>query len=391
MLSSRSCTVWWLSFVHPLTPCPQLLDLLYCTYTHSCHRCLAFQVLRWPRRPPAHLMTVGSMQAVHSVHCCSGWLNLSLLLMACRSWMFDQYSRIKGYSPAAVTGKVRCILRSCRTCSALLSVLRCIPCYLPLKSRMAVPWLSSRACLTAAPTRMLNRPTLAAAAAGTARQLRPRLGGRQGRGGGGAGVYPQMPAVAPSGHHLRHSGGQLQGSWGKVCGGGMPTRLQARVGRSPGSPPVWIKEALPGSVITVFSFCQVFRRWSGCRALESLAAGLPNTWLNLEGRWLRHRAPKPPHAATTGWTSLRSSSTCATAQGHYCRSSLEAKVGKGGGSAGHHLGYRGQGCKVANFVSLAVVVQQLRCNTSTVARRERCVHLQVLQGTALSTGNCTEH
>lgn len=79
------------------------------------------------------------MKAVHGLHCLSGWPPLYLHLTACRSWMFDQYSRIKGYSPAAVTGKVRCIRCSCRTCSPLLSVFLCIPCYLRLESRMAVP------------------------------------------------------------------------------------------------------------------------------------------------------------------------------------------------------------------------------------------------------------
>lgn len=160
------------------------------------------------------------------------------------------------------------------------------------------------------------------------------------------------------------------GGGGGVAGEGCLPVCRQEGGGVLDSPQVWMKEALPESVITVFAKLSV--AGLGCRALESLAAGLRNTWRKLEGRWSLHRAPKPPPAATTGWTSLRSGSTCATAQGRYCRSSLEAKVGKKGGSAGHHLGYRGQGCKVADPFSLAMVVQQLRCNTSTVARRERC-------------------
>lgn len=33
MLSSWSCSGWWLSFAHPLTACPQLLNLVHRTHT----------------------------------------------------------------------------------------------------------------------------------------------------------------------------------------------------------------------------------------------------------------------------------------------------------------------------------------------------------------------
>ena len=66
------------------------------------HNVLLFKPPFWGRGDREELGSPSPTEQACWRCCCS-----------CRAWFFDQYSRIKGYSPGVVTGKVRTCRMAC--------------------------------------------------------------------------------------------------------------------------------------------------------------------------------------------------------------------------------------------------------------------------------------